>query len=60
MVVAFKFAYYPRTGMVETLLDIFILIESQVKNFSKNKAGYEPPQNVEEVDDANTITVGYN
>ena len=46
--------------MVETLLDIFILIESQVKNFSKNKAGYEPPQNVEEVDDANTITVGYN
>ena len=59
MVVVAKFAYYPNGSVFEIVLDCFILIETLVKNFSNRKVGYEPPKQVEEVDDSHSITVGY-
>ena len=62
MIVAAKFAYYPRSNTVEALLDFAIFVDTSLKKLKNRevKTGYAPPQNVEEVDDSNSITVGYN
>ena len=62
MIVTAKFAYYPRSNVFEALLDFAIFVDTSIKKLKNRevKTGYAPPQNVEEVDDSNSITVGYN
>lgn len=47
----------PNTSFYELFIDIMIVIASSLK--SKSKIGYKPSQDQEEVDDSNSITVGY-
>jgi hypothetical protein len=60
MLVGVKFAYYPKNNVVEIILDLFILLQATIRQYSK-AGGYEPTTHVEaeEVDDSNSITVGY-
>lgn len=59
MIVGAKYAYYPNSNIIEIMLDLFIWVEGIFKG-RQNKIGYEPTSHAEEVDDANTIAVGYN
>ena len=57
LVVGVKYVYFPHSSPIEIVLDIFILIVSSLK--SAKSQGYSPPVHHEEVDDSNSIDVGY-
>jgi hypothetical protein len=40
-------------------LDIMLLIISFAKNIKDSRYGYKPPVYTEEIDDENTVNVGY-
>jgi hypothetical protein len=56
LVVGVKWLYFNNTSYFEMVLDIFIMIESY---FKRKRGGYQAPSYNEEIDDANSITVGY-
>lgn len=51
-----KYVYFPKHQIVEIVLDILIIIVSSLR---PPKKGYSPPVNHEDVDDSNSIAVGY-
>ena len=57
LVIGLKYVYFPNSSPIEILLDITILIVSSLK--SAKSQGYSPPVHHEEVDDSNSIAVGY-
>ena len=52
-----KYVYFPDQPLFFVLVDLLMLGMSLLKS---KKAGYTAPEYTEEIDDYNSITVGYN
>ena len=53
----FKVYYFPTHSIFEMFLDLMIIAESYVR---RKRESYEPPKYTEDIDDADSIEVGYN